>query len=146
METQFISPNSWKSTTYLAWILISSSIFSCSARADFNIIIVFLFLYVRSQYTNDKFKILIRATIQIIVLSLFFDIICVWKYSKYWKHGNETSELWKSLSFIHNFSYYLGILEFLLKFPVVISLYKKFIGEGGNKNELISLNYSSSKL
>ena len=146
METQFISPNSWKSTTYLAWILVSSSIFSCSARADFNIIIVFLFLYVRSQYTNDKFKILIRATIQIIVLSLFFDIIWVWKYSKYWKHENETSELWKSLSFVHNFSYYLGILEFLLKFPVVISLYKKFIDEGGHKNELISLNYSSSKL
>ena len=146
MEGQFISPNSSKQTTYLSWIIISSSIFSCSARADFNIIIGFLILYVRSQYTSDKFKILLRATIQIIVLSLFFDIIWVWKYSKYWKHGNETSELWKSLSFVHNFSYYLGILEFLLKFPVVISLYKKFIDEGGHKNELISLNYSSSKI
>ena len=134
------------SSTLLSWVLICSSIFSCCCRADYNIIIGFLILFLRSQYTNDKFKLLTKAIIHILVLSLFFDIIWIWQYTSFWSHGKGTSDLWKSLSFVHNFTYYLGIIEFLLKCPALYILFRHFKAAGGNNAELLSLSYMSTRL
>ena len=75
-------------------------------------------------------------------MSIIFDIIWIIQYYSYLKHGVYTSDIWKSLSFIHNLAYYLGICEFLLKLPVMLFLYKQFNSLGGELKELMSLKYS----
>ena len=144
MESNFIPQRTSKTTTYLSWILIALAILSCNSRADYNVVIGFLILFLRSQYSN---KSCIKATIHILVLSLFFDIIWIWQYTSYWKHGEEEySDIWNSLSFVHNFAYYLSFCELLLKFPILLFLFKQFKGSGGQYSELLSLNYLPSKL
>ena len=144
MESNFIPQRTSKTATYLSWLLIALAILSCTSRADYNIIIGFLILFLRSQYANKNF---IKATLHILTLSLIFDIIWIWQYTSYWKHGEEDdSELWNSLSIVHNVSYYLGIVEFLLKFPILLFLFKQFKGAGGQNTELLSFNYLPSKL
>ena len=123
MDSQFIPSKTSKTLTYLSWLIITLAIFSCSARADYNLIIGFSILFLRSNYATDRFKYFIKAT-------------------KYWKHGEETSDLWKSLSFVHNTTYILGIIEHLLKYPIVLFLYRQFKGQGGDNKELLSFNYS----
>ena len=142
MDSQFIPSKTSKTLTYLSWLIITLAIFSCSARADYNLIIGFLILFLRSNYATDRFKYFIKATFHIVIISLFFDIIWIWQYTKYWKHGEETSDLWKSLSFVHNTTYILGIIEHLLKYPIVLFLYRQFKGQGGDNKELLSFNYS----
>ena len=142
MDSQLLRKN----TILLAWIMIGSSIFSCSARADYNIIIGFLVLFLRAHSNSDKFKLFSKATIHIIVLSLIFDCIWIFEFTGYWTHGEETSELWKSLSFIHNLVYYLGICEFLIKFPIVLFLYRQFRFIGGNLKELLNFNFKPEKI
>ena len=144
MEAQLIPQKNNKLTTYLAWIIVAFAIFSCSSRADYNIIVGFLILFLRSQYATDKYKMIIKAVIHTILFSLLFDLVWVWKYTGYWVHNDETSELWQSLSLIHNIAYFLGIFEALLKLPIVFVLYKKFINLGSIK-ELLDLNYSTPK-
>ena len=146
MESKLINPASSKSITYISWLITALSIFSCCSRADYNIVIGFLLLFLRSHYTSDKYKTFTKATLHILIISLLFDIIWIWQYTSYWKHGEETSELWQSLSVVHNISYYLGIVEFLIKIPAVLFLYKQFNGLGGQIRELLSLNYYSNKL
>ena len=145
MDAEFIPPKNTKTSTFLSWLLIVSAIFSCSSRADYNIILGFLVLLLRSHKT-EKFKSFSKATIHSLILSLFLDFIWIWQYTSYWQHGEETSDLWKSLSIAHNIAYCLGIFELLLKFPIILFLYKQFINIGGNIKELLNLNYSSSKL
>ena len=137
-----------KASTLITWALIASAIFSCSSRADYNVIIGFLILFIRSQYMNDtsRFTLLTKATIHILVISLFFDVIWIWEFTSFWRHGSETSDLWKSLSLVHNLSYYLGIFEFLLKLPIILFLYKQFSDIGGHPKELLSINYAPNKL
>ena len=142
MDSNLIPAKTSKTSTFLSWILIASAIFSCSSRADYNVILGFLILLLRSHRT-DRFKYFCKATIHILILSLVFDCIWIWQYTSYWKHGEETSELWKSLSFAHNSAYYLGILEFLIKLPIVLFLYKQFINIGGQIKELFNFNYSA---
>ena len=142
MDSQMLNQRSPKLATYLSWLLVALSIFSCSSRADYNIIIGFLTLLLRSQFASDKFKSFTKATIHIIVLSVIIDIIWIFEYYGFWKHGDERSELWQSLSFIHNSTYYLGVLECLIKIPLLLFLYQQFKGLNGVTGELISLNYS----
>ena len=144
MESNFIPQRTSKTVTFLSWILIALAILSCNSRADYNVVIGFLILFLRSQYANKSF---IKAAIHILTISLFFDIIWIWQYTSYWKHGEEEhSDLWNSLSFVHNVAYYLGICELLLKFPILLFLFKQFKGSGGQNTELLSLNYMPSKL
>ena len=133
--------NKKSSITYLSWLLVALSIFSCSSRADYNIIIGFLILLLRSKYNSDKYKTFTKATIHILILSLIFDIIWIFEYTGYWKHDEDSSDLWKSLSVIHNSAYYLGIIECLLKIPILLFLYQQFKYVGGQNGELLSLNY-----
>ena len=75
MESNFIPQRTSKTATYLSWLLIALAILSCTSRADYNIIIGFLILFLRSQYANKNF---IKATLHILTLSLIFDIIWIW--------------------------------------------------------------------
>ena len=145
MDSQLIAQKSPKTTTYLAWIIVVLAIFSCSSRADYNLLIGFLILFLRSQYANDKYKMFTKVVLHAIILSLLFDFIWIWQYSSYWQHGEETSDLWKSLSVVHNLAYYFGIIESLLKLPIILFLYKKFNNLGGINKELFSFNYSTPK-
>ena len=148
MDSQLLAQKNAKASTLLSWVLIVLGIFSCSSRSDYNIIIGFLILFIRSQYMIDKskFKLLLKATIHILTLSLFVDIIWIWQYTSYWSQGDETSDLWKSLSFVHNLVYYLGIFEFLIKFPMLVFLFRQFQSNGGKNNELLNFNYLPDKI
>ena len=148
MDYQLLAQKNAKASTLLSWVLIVLGIFSCSSRSDYNIIIGFLILFIRSQYMIDKskFKLLLKATIHILTISLFVDIIWIWQYTSYWTHGDETSDLWKSLSFVHNLVYYLGIFEFLIKFPMLVFLFRQFQSNGGKNNELLNFNYLPDKI
>ena len=148
MESQLLAQKNAKASAFISWILLASAIFSCSSRADYNIIIGFLVLFTRSQYMIDKpkFKLLTKATLHILVLSLFFDILWIWQFKSYWKHGDDTSDLWRSLSFVHNLAYFLGIFEFLVKFPVVLFLFRQFKSNGGKNNELLKFNYLPTQI
>ena len=126
----------------IAWTIVVSSIISCSSRADYNIAIGYLILLLRSLTSTEKLKLGTKGCIHIILVSIIFDIIWIIQYYSYWRHGEDTSDLWKSLSLIHNVAYYLGIFEFLLKLPTMFFLYKQFNSLGGELKELISLKYS----
>ena len=145
MDSKFMPPKSKSISTIMMWILIYVSIFSCSCRADYNIIIGFLLLMLRSHRT-EKYKQFAKVIIHIIILSLLFDLIWIWQYTSYWKHGEETSEIWQSLSFIHNIVYYLGICELLLKLPIILFLYQHFINLGSTIKDLLNINYSPNRL
>ena len=140
-----ISQKTTNNSKFLSWALITSAIFCCSCRADYNVIIGFLILFLRSQSYSDKLKLLLKATFQILILSLFFDVIWIWKYTSYWRHGEEASDIWKSLSFVHNLTYYLGIFEFLLKFPITVIIFKQFKTAGGKNSELLNFKYLQTK-
>ena len=83
----------------------------------------------------------IRCGIQILCFSLIFDIIWIIKYTGFWRHGEETSALWQSLSSAHNLAYFLSFIEFLLKLPLVMIFFNTFKRDGGRNAELFSLRY-----
>ena len=142
MNSQLL-PNRQKNFfLYMIWSLIALSIFSCSSRADYNIICGFLILLLRNISSYDNYKSAIKGGIHILILTIIFDIIWIVQYTGFWRHGKETSDLWKSLSFIHNSVYYVGILEFLLKFPLIYSYFNQFKNFGGSNTELLSFRYS----
>ena len=70
MDSQLIAQKSPKTTTYLAWIIVVLAIFSCSSRADYNLLIGFLILFLRSQYANDKYIMFTKVVFHAIILSL----------------------------------------------------------------------------
>ena len=128
-----------KTILLFIWGLIALSILSCFSRPDYNIVCGFLILFLRSRNYGTKS---LRCGIHILLLSIIFDIIWIIKYSSAWRHGEETSELWQSLSFTHNFAYLLGILEMLIKLPLLYIYFAKFKSSGGNNRELINFAYS----
>ena len=128
-----------KLALYLIWGLIALSMLSCFSRPDYNIVCGFLILFLRSKNNGNKS---IRCGIHILLFSIIFDIIWIIKYTGFWRHGQETSELWQSLSFTHNFSYFLGFVELLLKIPLVLFFFKKFKSFGGKNSELFNFRYS----
>ena len=134
----FLPANKPKVTLYIIWGLIASSILSCFSRPDYNIICGFLVLFLRNKNNGNKS---IRCGIQLLVFSIIFDLIWIIKYTSFWRHGAETSELWQSLSFTHNLTYFLGFLEMLLKIPLILYFLAKFRYAGGRNAELFSLRY-----
>ena len=133
-----LQSNKPRITLYIIWGLIASSILSCFSRPDYNIICGFLVLFLRNKNNGNKS---IRCGIQLLVLSIIFDLIWIIKYTSFWRHGEETSELWQSLSFTHNLTYFLGFLEMLLKIPLILADLTKFRNSGGRNVELFSFRY-----
>ena len=144
MDSQLINPKSVKPLFYVIWGLIAISIYSCCSRADYNVICGFLILLLRSYEANDKRKYFSKLSLHILLIACIFDIIWLIKFANFWSDGEETSELWRSLSFIHNSTYYLGIVEFLLKIPLIMYCYNSFKSFGGVTGELFSLKYKNT--
>ena len=128
-----------KSSLYMTWGLIASSILSCFCRPDYNIVCGFLVLFLRSRNNGKK---ILRCGIHLLLLSIIIDIIWIIKYTSVWRHGDETSELWQSLSFTHNLAYFLAYIEMLVKLPLIFFYFKQFKNSGGNNLELLSFIYS----
>ena len=128
-----------KLSLYITWGLIALSILSCFCRPDYNIVFGFLVLFLRSKNNGNK---ILRCGIHLLLLSIIFDIIWIIKYSSFWRHGEETSELWKSLSFTHNLAYFLSFIEMIVKLPLIYFYFNKFKRSGGNNSELFSFIYS----
>ena len=140
MNTGFFKENKPKLTLYLIWGLIALSILSCFSRPDYNIICGFLVLFLRYKGVGKK----LRCGIHILLLSIIFDIIWIIKYTSFWRHGEDTSELWQSLSFTHNLSYFLAFIEMILKLPIIVSSFNLFKRNGGRNSELFNFKYSAS--
>ena len=138
----FFKENKPKLTLYLIWGLIALSILSCFSRPDYNIICGFLVLFLRYKSIGNKS--IIRCGIHILLLSIIFDIIWIIKYTSFWRHGEDTSELWQSLSFTHNLSYFLAFIEMILKLPIIVFYFNLFKRNGGRNSELFNFKYSTS--
>ena len=99
-------------------------------------------LLLRSNIASgDNYKSGIKAGIYILLFALIFDMIWIYQFTGFWRHGVETSDLWKSLTFIHNSVYFIAIIELLLKFPLIYLYFKQFKNVGGSNNELLNLMY-----
>ena len=144
MDSKLLSHNKSKLLVYISWSLVALSILSCCARSDYNILCGFLMLFLRSYNSNDKKKFFIKLVLHILLLASIFDIIWIIKFATFWRHGEETSELWQSLSNIHNTVYFAGIFEFLLKIPLIYFCYLQFRAFGGVTGELFSLKYKNT--
>ena len=138
MNSGLLKKSNPKITLYIIWGLIALSILSCFSRPDYNIILGFLILFLRSKNIDKK---ALKCGIHLLLFSLIFDIIWIVKYSTFWRHGEETSELWQSLSFTHNFTYFLGFIEMILKLPIILLYFRKFKNSGGNNIELLNFRY-----
>lgn len=145
MEEKFLSNNMPKTSTILTWSLITLSIISCCSRPDYNIIIGFLILFFRGLNASEKQRIISRIKFQALILSFILDILWIIKYNSLWTHGEETSELWQSLSTVHNIAFYLGVLEFLIKIPLCLFFYKEFSDNQGAIKELLNFQYKPNK-
>ena len=145
MDSQPLLKNLPKTSTLLTWSIIAISIISCCSRPDYNVIIGFAILFFRGLNSGEKQKILLRIQLQLLTISFIFDILWILKYNSYWTHGEETSELWQSLSTIHNLAFYLGVLELLLKIPLCLFIYKQFSENQGSTKDLMNFNYKPSK-
>ena len=140
-ETQLLPIKLPKTSSLLCWGIITLSIMSCLASPDYNIIIGFLILFFRGINTSEKQKILSRLQLQVLIISFIFDFFWILKYNSYWTHGDETSEIWRSLSFIHNFAFFLIVGEILLKIPLCLFLYKEFSENQGSIKDLVNFDY-----
>ena len=145
MEDKLLSNNMPKTSTILTWSLITLSVISCCSRPDYNIIIGFLILFFRGLNASDKQKMISRIQLQALILSFIFDILWIIKYNSLWTHGEETSEIWRSLSTVHNIAFYLGVLEFLIKIPLYLFFYKDFSDNQGAIKELLNFQYKPNK-
>ena len=139
MNSELIKRTKGNLPLYITWGLIVLSIISCFSRPDYNIIIGFLILFLRSK-NNEKKS--IKCGLHLILFSLIFDIIWIIKYTSFWRHGEETSELWQSLSLTHNLAYFLGFLEMFFKIPLAIIYFKNFKRLEGRNSELLNFRYS----
>ena len=139
MNSELIKRTKGNLPLYITWGLIALSIISCFSRPDYNIIIGFLILFLRSKNNEKK---AIKCGLHLILFSLIFDIIWIIKYTSFWRHGEETSELWQSLSLTHNLAYFLGFLEMFFKIPLAIIYFKNFKRLEGRNSELLNFRYS----
>ena len=144
MDSKLLNHNKTKPLVFISWGLVALSIFSCCARADYNILCGFLMLFLRSYNSNDKKKFFIKLALHILLIAAIIDIIWIIKFATIWRHGEDTSDLWQSLSNIHNTVYFIGIFEFLLKIPLIYFCYLQFRTVGGVTGELFSLKYKST--
>ena len=145
MEDKLLANNLPKTSTLLTWSLITLSIISCCSRPDYNIVMGFLILFFRGLNTSEKRKIILRVEIQFLILSLIYDIFWIIRYNSLWTHGEETSELWRSLASVHNIAFYLGVFEFLIKIPLCLFFYKDFSDNQGVIKELVNFQYKPDK-
>ena len=143
MDSHLIIQKTPKQISFMTWCWIALSICSCSSRPDYNVILGFLVLLLRRFDTSDKRQFFSKAALHILLLSCIFDGFWIVKYTGIWRHGRDTSDLWKSLSFIHNFVYYLGYVELLVKIPLIYYYYKQFRSYGTTFTELFSIKYSN---
>ena len=143
MDSQLLIQKTPKYITSLAYALIALSIFSCCSRPDYNVIIGFLVLLLRSHDTSDKKQFFSKAALHIILLSCIFDLFWIVKYTGFWRHGDDSTDLWKSLTFIHNTTYYCGFLEFVLKLPLMYFYYKQFRIYNSSIGSLFNIKYSN---
>ena len=142
-EKQLITDKIPLSNNIIIWAIIALSILSCISSPDYNIIIGFLILFFRGVNNSEKQQIISRVKVQIIIISLVFDILWILKHNAYWTHGEETSELWQSLSFAHNLAFYLFICEFLLKIYLCFLFYKEFKANQGITKDLLNFDYKA---
>ena len=145
MEDKLLANNLPKTSTLLTWSLIGLSIISCCSRPDYNIVMGFLILFFRGLNASDKQKMISRIKFQVLILSFILDILWIIKYNSLWTHGEETSEIWRSLSTVHNIAFYLGVLEFLIKIPLCLFFYKDFSDNQGAIKELLNFQYKPNK-
>ena len=143
MDTQFLGRRTPRTISLIAYALIVLAILSCCARPDFNVIIGFFVLLLRSFDSSNKKVFFSKACLHILLISCIFDFFWIFKYTGKWRHGKETSDLWKSLAFAHNTSYYFGYLEFCLKIPLIIFYYKQFRSYGTSIKELFKIKYNN---
>ena len=134
-----------KMTILLSWATIALSIISCCSRPDYNIIIGFSILFFRGINSSEKQNIISRIQLQLLIISLLFDIFWIIKYNSIWTHGDGTSELWQSLSTVHNIAFCLGIFEFLIKIGLCLFLYKEFVVNQGSLKDLVNFKYKPTK-
>ena len=145
MSSQPLVNNPPKISNLLTWSLITLSTISCCSRPDYNIIIGFLILFIRGLNAGEKKIVVSRLQVQFLIISLIIDIFWVIKFNSVWTHGEENTDLWNSLSFIHNLAFYLGIFEFLIKIPLCLFLYKDFSESQGAVKDLFNFDYKPSK-
>ena len=142
-EKQLITDKIPLSNNIIIWAIIALSILSCISSPDYNIIIGFLILFFLGVNNSEKQQTISRVKVQIIIISLVFDILWILKHNAYWTHGEETSELWRSLSFAHNLAFFLFVIEFLLKIYLCFCLYKDFAANQGTAKDLLNFNYNA---
>ena len=123
-----------------AWVLVALSILSCMGRADYNLVIGFVLLFLRHFFQSQK-KLTIKASIQVLFLSLIFDFIWVLVFSSSWSHGDDRSEYWNSLFWVHNLVYLNGILELIVKLALIFFYYLQFKSSQWRIQELLNLKY-----
>jgi len=61
-----------------------------------------------------------------------------------WSHSNDNNNkinFWKSIKFIHNFVYYLVILEICFKIYIIYILFSNYKKTYSNTSDLYSLKY-----
>ena len=143
MESQLLIKKTPKYIISITYALIALSIFSCCSRPDYNVIIGFLILLLRSHDASDRKQFFTKAALHIILLSCIIDIFWIVKYTGLWRHGDDTTDLWKSLTFIHNTTYYFGFLEFILKLPLIYFYYKQFRFSNSSIGDLFNIKYST---
>lgn len=127
----------------LTWGLVILSIFCCCARADYNIICgCALLILLRNFYLNKK-KLSIKISIHLLVIMSIFDLLWIFVCFSGWTHGDNTTDFWQSLSFIHNLVYLLVLGEFALKLYLAYLLFNQFKMEGETK-DLLNFNYKET--
>ena len=125
-----------------AWILISASIFSCLARNDYNIIGGISILIITCLFYNKYPKLILKISIHIYIGLCILDLIWLIIMMFVWTHGKGSSQFWKSLSIMHNFIYWFGVIEFIGKGYLIFLLFNDF-KNFGNQNELLNFTYNA---
>ena len=134
-----VSSKTPKNFIFGAWTLVALSILSCMGRADYNLIVGFVLLFFRHFFQSQK-KLAFKASIQVLFISIIFDFIWILVFSSNWSHGEDRSEYWNTLFWVHNLVYFNGILEFLVKCGLAFLYFMQF-KQQGRVQELLNLRY-----
>ncbi len=127
---------------FSAYILIVASIFSSLSRTDYNLIGAIIILILLIFFYQNFPMLITKIIIQIYMALCIFDLIWLIIMMFVWTHGKGSSQFWKSLSIMHNFIYWFGVIEFIGKGYLIYLLlndFKKF----GNQNELLNFTYNA---
>ncbi len=132
---------SLKNPRFLSWILVAAAVFSCLARADFNVLGGLVMVLLLSSQAKFSEKTATKGSLQICIVLIICDLLWIIISAKYWVHEDTHSALWRSLSFIHNLVYFIGLLEFFLKFYIGFLLYKSMKNLQMTIKDLLNLKY-----